>query len=49
MLYIISILKWEKIIYMKFEANVQSKVSLIFTNSENKWEIDQNVPQFYDF
>ena len=48
-LLIISINTREKIICMQFEANVHSKISSICTNSENIREIDQNVPQFYDF
>jgi hypothetical protein len=49
MLDIIHINKWEKIVCMQFGANFQSKSSSICTNSENMREIDQNVPQFYDF
>ena len=41
--------KWEKIMSMQFEANVQSKISSISTNSDNIWEIDKKFPQFFDF
>ena len=40
---------WKKIICMQFEDNGQSKISSIYKNSENMWEIDQNVHNFYDF
>jgi hypothetical protein len=49
MLDIMSINSWEKIICMQFEANIKSKISSIFTNSENMQEIYQNVPQFMIF
>ena len=39
----------EKTICKMFEANNWSKISSICTNSENMQDIDQNIPQFYDF
>ena len=39
---------WEKIFYIQLEADLQSKISSICTNSEHMREIDQNVAQFDD-
>ena len=32
--------------YFQFEADLKSKMSSIFTNSENMRELEQNVPQY---
>jgi hypothetical protein len=40
---------WETIMCMQFEAIVQSKISPLRKKSVNMQEIDQNVPQIYDF
>ena len=35
-----------KIITVPIEADYQSKIFVIFTNSDNMGEIDQNAPQY---
>ena len=47
--YVVSMNTSENILSVQFEASFKSKISSICTNSENMQEIDQNVPQFYDF
>ena len=37
---------WKKIIYVKYQADLQSKINSIFTNSLNMRDIGENITQY---